>query len=356
MPRKPSYELEIRPRLLWALRSVSRHGRGNKLRAGGFRGDAFVEDGYVGEYGKTRFLSYGGDELCRRSLRMRAVRGVEGDDIRAGVRNRPRMLDTRSNIYVITGDIDLPEADDRQLRDVPDGGYVGRGVGADGCGAPLFGGNCELRHDIAAEQRLAGEGLAGHNQAAMQEAGNRIGRKSRLRHDESLRVVWDNVKVTAMKLKLDLHPIYNDTGAIERSLHTIIDEAIEKRADEIEIIPGKGSGALKKSVLRFLDRPDIKAKYHRLHKDSDNWGRLFVYFRHAPVSSRAPAATPMLHAEAPCFCCGAAIAISMDPDVFESGAVCVYIVECASCGSPNKVSVRKLRQDRLSARAESGYE
>jgi len=159
-----------------------------------------------------------------------------------------------------------------------------------------------------------------------------------------------------MKLKLDLHPIYNDAQGIERSLQAIIDEAVEKRADEIEIIPGKGSGALKKSVLRFLDRPDVKAKYHRLHKDSDNWGRLFVYFRHAPVSSRGPAAIPMLRAEVECFCCGAVIPILLDPDVFDSVPVCVQIIECASCGSPNRASVRRNKQGQLLTRAESGYE
>ena len=36
----------------------------------------------------------------------------------------------------------------------------------------------------------------------------------------------------------------------------------------IEIIPGKGSGQLKKRVLRFLDQKEIKAKYHRIEKDS----------------------------------------------------------------------------------------
>ena len=83
-----------------------------------------------------------------------------------------------------------------------------------------------------------------------------------------------------MKLKLDLHPIFNDSFKIEQSLQNIIDEAIDKRATEVEIIPGKGSGARKKSVLRSLDRADVKSRFHRLEKDSDNWGRLFIHFRH----------------------------------------------------------------------------
>jgi DNA-nicking Smr family endonuclease len=82
-----------------------------------------------------------------------------------------------------------------------------------------------------------------------------------------------------MKLKLDLHDIYNRGSEIDRALEAIIDEAVAKRAPLVEIITGKGSGQLKKRVLRFLDRKDIRAKYHRVEKDSDNWGRVFVHFR-----------------------------------------------------------------------------
>lgn len=83
-----------------------------------------------------------------------------------------------------------------------------------------------------------------------------------------------------MKLKLDLHDIYNRGTDIDRALNDIMDEAEQKRVKTVEIIPGKGSGQLKKRVLRFLDRKDIKARYHRVDKDSKNFGRLFVYFKH----------------------------------------------------------------------------
>ncbi|CAN5138295.1 Smr/MutS family protein [soil metagenome] len=81
------------------------------------------------------------------------------------------------------------------------------------------------------------------------------------------------------KLKLDLHDIYNKGGLIDRELENIIDEAIEKKIKTVEIIPGKGSGQLKKRVLKFLDQKHIKEKYHRIDKDSKNFGRLFVYFK-----------------------------------------------------------------------------
>lgn len=82
-----------------------------------------------------------------------------------------------------------------------------------------------------------------------------------------------------MKLKLDLHDIYNRGDDIERALHAVIVEALAKKAPLVEIIPGKGSGQLKKRVLRFLDQKEIKALYHRVQKDSDNFGRVFVHFR-----------------------------------------------------------------------------
>ena len=62
------------------------------------------------------------------------------------------------------------------------------------------------------------------------------------------------------KLKLDLHDIYNKTNLIDKSLNDIIEEAIDKKIKTVEIIPGKGSGQLKKKVLRFLQQGHIKNK------------------------------------------------------------------------------------------------
>lgn len=81
------------------------------------------------------------------------------------------------------------------------------------------------------------------------------------------------------KLKLDLHPVYNKGDQIDKSLHGIIDEAEDKKIDEVEIVCGKGSGKLKKRVLRFLDQKEVKQRYHRLKKDQKNSGRVFIYFQ-----------------------------------------------------------------------------
>ena len=81
------------------------------------------------------------------------------------------------------------------------------------------------------------------------------------------------------KIVLDLHEIFNKGKKIESELQRVITEAIETKTKLVEIIPGKGSGQLKKTVLRFLNRPEIKSKYHRIKKDSKNFGRLFVHFK-----------------------------------------------------------------------------
>ena len=82
------------------------------------------------------------------------------------------------------------------------------------------------------------------------------------------------------KLTLDLHEIFNKGRDIDQSLNAIIQSAVEKKIALVEIIPGKGSGQLKKHVLRFLDQKHIRALYHRMEKDDKNFGRIFVHFRY----------------------------------------------------------------------------
>ena len=81
------------------------------------------------------------------------------------------------------------------------------------------------------------------------------------------------------KLKLDLHEIYNRGAQIDAELNRIVEEALEKRINLVEIIPGKGSGQLKKKVLRFLNQGHIKKLYHRVEKDDKNFGRIFIHFK-----------------------------------------------------------------------------
>ncbi len=81
------------------------------------------------------------------------------------------------------------------------------------------------------------------------------------------------------KLALDLHDIFNQGRSIDTELNRVMVEAVEKKINLVEIIPGKGSGQLKKRVLRFLNQPDVKKLYHRIEKDDKNFGRIFVHFK-----------------------------------------------------------------------------
>ena len=81
------------------------------------------------------------------------------------------------------------------------------------------------------------------------------------------------------KLTLDLHDIFNKGRDIDQGLYDIIHDAVAKKITLVEIIPGKGSGQLKKHVLRFLEQKNIRGLYHRLEKDDKNFGRIFVHFR-----------------------------------------------------------------------------
>ena len=83
-----------------------------------------------------------------------------------------------------------------------------------------------------------------------------------------------------MKLKLDLHPIFNRSDKIEKALEIILQEAIEIKSPMIEIVTGKGSGQLKKRVLKFFERRKHNMPEHRIQKDRDNYGRIFIRFKH----------------------------------------------------------------------------
>lgn len=88
------------------------------------------------------------------------------------------------------------------------------------------------------------------------------------------------------KLVLDLHPIFRDGKSISQELGRVIDQALEKRIRLVEIIPGKGSGQLRRRVIRFLHQPHIKEKIHRMEIDENNHGRMFLHFKHQDPYAR----------------------------------------------------------------------
>jgi len=74
--------------------------------------------------------------------------------------------------------------------------------------------------------------------------------------------------VTAMPAsRLDLQDIRNQGREIEQALHDTSHQAAERRMHIPEIIPGNGSGQLKKKVIGFPGKKRVKEKYHRIDKE-----------------------------------------------------------------------------------------
>ena len=61
-----------------------------------------------------------------------------------------------------------------------------------------------------------------------------------------------------MKLKLDLHDIYNRGQDIDQALRDIIDEAEARKAPLVEIIPGKGSDSSRSTCCGSLSKKRSK--------------------------------------------------------------------------------------------------
>lgn len=80
-------------------------------------------------------------------------------------------------------------------------------------------------------------------------------------------------------LTVDLHPIFRNNRDIELALRQAMFKAARSGETTMEIIPGKGSGKLKKRVLAFLNQPHIKKLYERFETDPTNDGRVVVHFK-----------------------------------------------------------------------------
>ncbi len=89
-------------------------------------------------------------------------------------------------------------------------------------------------------------------------------------------------------LTVDLHPIFRNNRDIELALREAIFKAVRTRETVLEIIPGKGSGQLKKRVLAFLGQKHIRKLYDRMETDPTNTGRILVHFDHAARRPEQP--------------------------------------------------------------------
>jgi len=79
-----------------------------------------------------------------------------------------------------------------------------------------------------------------------------------------------------MKLKLNVYPVIPD---MDKKIAAIIQEAVDKRAKIVEIAYGQASDSIKKRILNFLNKKEIRRLYSRLEKTEKGWGRIYLYFR-----------------------------------------------------------------------------
>ncbi|MEU1593423.1 Smr/MutS family protein [Streptomyces sp. NPDC005708] len=80
-------------------------------------------------------------------------------------------------------------------------------------------------------------------------------------------------------LTLDLHPIFRNNRDIDVALRQTLFKAAATGVDVVQIIPGKGTGQLKKRVLAVLAQKHIKKLYVRVETDATNAGRVLVHLR-----------------------------------------------------------------------------
>ena len=79
-----------------------------------------------------------------------------------------------------------------------------------------------------------------------------------------------------MKLKLNLYPVTTD---MEKKMAKILREAVDGRASIVEIAYGTASDSVKKRILNFLNKKEIRRLYSRLEKTDKGWGRVYLHFR-----------------------------------------------------------------------------
>ena len=87
-----------------------------------------------------------------------------------------------------------------------------------------------------------------------------------------------------MKLKLFVTPGMLD--ALEEKLDGLLTEAAEHRAKLAEISCGATSDELRRRIINFLNRKEVRLRYNRYEKTSSGWNRIYVHFRWEHVRGR----------------------------------------------------------------------
>ncbi|MGE5308120.1 MAG: hypothetical protein ACM3OC_03465 [Deltaproteobacteria bacterium] len=80
-----------------------------------------------------------------------------------------------------------------------------------------------------------------------------------------------------MKLKLFVTPAMLED--LEERLNGVITEAEEHRARQIEISCGAISDEMRRRIVNYLNKKDVRARYSRYEKTSSGWNRIIIHFR-----------------------------------------------------------------------------
>ncbi len=79
-----------------------------------------------------------------------------------------------------------------------------------------------------------------------------------------------------MRLKLNVYPVIPD---MEEEIAKILQKAVDNRARIVEIAYGEAADNVKKRILTFLNKKEIRKLYSRFEKTDKGWGRIYVHFR-----------------------------------------------------------------------------
>jgi hypothetical protein len=79
-----------------------------------------------------------------------------------------------------------------------------------------------------------------------------------------------------VRLKLNVYPVIPD---MEEKIAEIFQKAVDNRAKMLEIAYGEAGDVVKKRILNFLNKKEIRRLYSRFEKTDKGWGRIYVHFR-----------------------------------------------------------------------------
>ena len=79
-------------------------------------------------------------------------------------------------------------------------------------------------------------------------------------------------------ISIDLHDIKSSGVLIDKTVKDAILTGSKNKLTEVVIITGKGSGQLKKRVVKLLQAKDLRGCYKRIKNHVDNQGRISVFF------------------------------------------------------------------------------